>query len=461
MHSWSSFWQAFQSQLTRYHELEKIPDRDRIFNHSCGSNCDCIDRCWSSGGASESTARVQLASLKVAILNYKQDSHSTLFKFRNNNPSSVRINEMWVADKKCTLYPYNAILKPGESKSITCYGVVGLAENSRFEYDFNVTYTDLEINAQYIIKPDVKLIGTISEGSEIHTGMDACYEGNSATEQDCSLAAAEGQDGHVDGAAKSFTTLSDNVLKDEHTGLYWTTNESTSITRASAITYCEGLTQGGFYDWRLPNIVELTTVLDSGDVTSSSPEQSWTNGYYWSYTIQTTASGTCGSDCMWYVGVSPLHTVHRQTSDTAQNSVCVRGITTSINLIDSSKDFVDVSDGTVIDRDTGLIWEKELSTASTLSWNESTDHCLNLNKSGYTDWRLPTVSEGITLLDFGSSNSSNYLPSTFGAQPASGYWTGSTYLSDAAYAYIVTFSNGGVTDSGKTGGGAVRCVRDR
>ncbi|MEE9368864.1 MAG: hypothetical protein V3V05_08365 [Pontiella sp.] len=115
-------------------------------------------------GVSESTAKTRLATLKVGVASYRQNAHSTLLQFRNNNPHALRLDEMWINGRKCTLYPHNAILKPGESKPVSCYGVVGLGEISRFEHDFNVTYTDLELNAQYTIEPEAKLTGTVAGG---------------------------------------------------------------------------------------------------------------------------------------------------------------------------------------------------------------------------------------------------------------------------------------------------------
>lgn len=419
------------------------------------------------GGASESTARVQLASLKVAILNYKQDSHSTLLKFRNNNPSSIRINEMWVADKKCTLYPYRAILKPGESKSISCYGVVGLDENSRFEYDFNLTYTDLEINAQYAIEPDVKLVGTVADGSELHTGQTTC----SYCPSDCGVYGDEsrglspscdsshvGQDGYDDGTPKSFTDLGDNVLKDNHIGLYWTTNRSVgAVTLAEANADCAArntYAQGGFTDWRLPNIVELTTVMNS-EYENPSPEQSWAPGYYWSSTNQ-----TVGSTYYWRLYVQTYMFEHDRTTSSvlaSTYSVCVRGTTRSINLVDTSKNFVDVGDGTIVDIDTGIIWEKEVSTPD-LTLYSAFIHCNSLNKSGYTDWRLPTVSEATMLMDFGSDSSSNYYPDVFDSQDKVYLRTGTTPRTEV---YEIYPMSNGVNSGYYEETSAVRCVRDR
>ncbi|QGY39682.1 protein kinase [Pseudodesulfovibrio cashew] len=62
-------------------------------------------------------------------------------------------------------------------------------------------------------------------------------------------------------------------------------------------------------------------------------------------------------------------------------------------------DFLDHYDGTVLDRATGLIWEK-YGSRYPLTWERAHQHVARLNKHAYgnrTDWRLPTVEELTTL----------------------------------------------------------------
>ena len=56
------------------------------------------------------------------------------------------------------------------------------------------------------------------------------------------------------------------IAKDSATGLIWQDdNDAKTITKDwnGAKAYCENLTLGGFSDWRLPNIYELTTLVDN------------------------------------------------------------------------------------------------------------------------------------------------------------------------------------------------------
>lgn len=64
----------------------------------------------------------------------------------------------------------------------------------------------------------------------------------------------------------------------------------------------------------------------------------------------------------------------------------------------------------------------------------------------YTDWRLPTQRELLTLV-YADGSSSSIDPTYFLNTPASSFWSGSTYVPDSALAWIVLFYNGR-TDAG-------------
>lgn len=76
-----------------------------------------------------------------------------------------------------------------------------------------------------------------------------------------------------------FTPGSDatsNCVMDNLTGLMWLKNpDATKRTWTDAIAYCEGLDgtsgRGGFTDWRMPNVMELLSLLDYGHVSPALP----------------------------------------------------------------------------------------------------------------------------------------------------------------------------------------------
>jgi hypothetical protein len=60
----------------------------------------------------------------------------------------------------------------------------------------------------------------------------------------------------------------------------------------------------------------------------------------------------------------------------------------------------------VLDRETGLVWEKSLATTSDnqLPWADSFDACNLRGTGGRYGWRMPTLVELLTLLDTGEDD---------------------------------------------------------
>jgi len=68
----------------------------------------------------------------------------------------------------------------------------------------------------------------------------------------------------------------------------------------------------------------------------------------------------------------------------------------------ASARFADNQDGTVTDRQTGLMWVKNgwrLDFVSALTWQEAVEKCRGFSLGGHTNWRLSSVDEWKTLID--------------------------------------------------------------
>jgi len=82
------------------------------------------------------------------------------------------------------------------------------------------------------------------------------------------------------------------IVLDTSTNLMWQDNEDVDTTTrnwSDAIAYCEGLSYGGYNDWRLPNFNELYNLADRS---ISSPAispvfQNVVSSQYWSSTTFT------------------------------------------------------------------------------------------------------------------------------------------------------------------------------
>lgn len=113
----------------------------------------------------------------------------------------------------------------------------------------------------------------------------------------------------------------------------------------------------------------------------------------------------------------------------------------------------------VHDKNNQLIWQKNVQN-SFLTWTEAQEYCKSLELGGYTDWRLPTISELERLVDKRYSPPINPL---FGALPVSYppyFWSSTIYPNDNKEAQFLNFKIGLPAHINKDKGyGFVRCVR--
>lgn len=119
--------------------------------------------------------------------------------------------------------------------------------------------------------------------------------------------------------------------------------------------------------------------------------------------------------------------------------------------------YTDNGDGTVTDNVTGLMWQQE-DDDTARTWDDAGSYCSDLTLAGYSDWRLPSKKELMSIVDYGTSNPS--IDSTyFSGTNAWGYWSSTTYAENTSSAWDVNFSRGFVDNNNKSSDGYVRCVR--
>ncbi|HYC56142.1 MAG TPA: DUF1566 domain-containing protein [Candidatus Binatia bacterium] len=142
--------------------------------------------------------------------------------------------------------------------------------------------------------------------------------------------------------------------------------------------------------------------------------------------------------------------------------------------------FVDNGDGTITDTSSGLMWEKLADDGGVhdyntgYNWTNAFGKIGTLNAAsfgGYDDWRLPSVRELLTIVNFGVVNPAAYSPFSTNCTPGctlatcsctSGAtaWTSSSFQLGATSAWLVDFYAGGTGNSSKTNSATVRAVRD-
>lgn len=113
--------------------------------------------------------------------------------------------------------------------------------------------------------------------------------------------------------------------------------------------------------------------------------------------------------------------------------------------------FLDNGDGTVTDSETGLMWTTDANLFSTTkTWQEAIDYCKNLSIEGYSGWRLPSVKELLSLIDYATYNPALPADHPFLNVQPSYYWSSTAYASNPYCAWVVGMWYGGVDFDGKS-----------
>jgi hypothetical protein len=140
-----------------------------------------------------------------------------------------------------------------------------------------------------------------------------------------------------------FTNNGNGTINDNLTGLTWQqVPNADTLTWENALVYAEGLTLGGFSDWRLPNIKELQSINDERIINPSVPTTYFSTigiKKYWSSTSlpnQTTRA--------WYLSTQVGITTY-ELKTARQSLICVRGNssnTTPIHETNNAEGFANV-----------------------------------------------------------------------------------------------------------------------
>lgn len=123
----------------------------------------------------------------------------------------------------------------------------------------------------------------------------------------------------------------------------------------------------------------------------------------------------------------------------------------------------DNGDGTVSDNTTGLMWAKDgnglgcnsgglLSFANAITWANG------LSFAGHTDWRMPTIREAHTIINFSGFNPPVYNPPFVNMKPET-YWTSTPHPLWSANGYYISYFDGRTTSQDKANALYVMAVR--
>lgn len=277
--------------------------------------------------------------------------------------------------------------------------------------------------------------------------------------------------------------LDDGTVTDPNTGLTWKrcmegqtwsygtctgTFATYTFDQANALT--GKVTFAGQSDWRMPNIRELTTIVDYTKVNPAIDLNVFPN---------TAASGVWSGSPLavdasnvWVVNFSDGG-AHYNGRNYSSGVRLVRGGQQSFEPLNGLErpdtDYVNHGDGTTTHTPTGLMWQRCMlgqtwlgstctGTASKLRWDAA--KAITSNFAGKADWRLPTERELLSLVDY--TTTEFHSPINAGLFPndaAADVWSDSRYASDAGFAWVVYFNFGGSTNGNRRDDFGVRLVR--
>jgi hypothetical protein len=205
---------------------------------------------------------------------------------------------------------------------------------------------------------------------------------------------------------------------------------------------------GGYSDWRLPTAEELIYIVDYGTTDPGINDSYFPNtmsSYYWSST-----SVNNNSVYKWFINFGNGASDLSQTSNKFSVRAVRGGQSGALNNLISN------GDGTVTDKASGLMWQQE--TGGEMNWGSALSYCENSSLAGYSDWRLPTIKELVSIVDWSKDNpaiETEYFPNTM----SSYYWSStSRHSTRALYVYFIG-SYVGYLAKYKTGSCYVRAVR--
>jgi hypothetical protein len=164
------------------------------------------------------------------------------------------------------------------------------------------------------------------------------------------------------------------------------------------------------------------------------------------------------------------HTNYNEGGRHCAEALCAEDMQEAENNVKPGS-FTFNDDNTLTDDNTGLMWQQQ-DDGNTYTWYQASgtydemynpaleNVCGNLVLSGYTDWRLPTKDELISIVDYAIPSPNKTIKTTyFPDTKSSGYWSSTTYANYPGYAWAVYFYDGGVYSSSKYFDVYVRCVR--
>jgi hypothetical protein len=211
---------------------------------------------------------------------------------------------------------------------------------------------------------------------------------------------------------------------------------------------------GGYDDWRMPNITELSSLFNSntplpGPTINTEYFPNTVSSIYWSSTSYAINPGVA-----WYVSFANGYMLYFYYNKS--NTFYVRAVRGG--QCESFDDFIDNGDGTVTDTNTDLMWQ-QVTAPGNYVWEGALTYCEGLSLAGHDDWRLPNRNELQSIVDY-STDDPAIDKFFFPVTKSDPYWASTSYAINPSTAWGVDFGRGGISGNGtKSNTFYVRAVR--
>ena len=208
-------------------------------------------------------------------------------------------------------------------------------------------------------------------------------------------------------------TVSDQeIVVDKNTGLEWQHSVSERTYRWNeAVAYCENLEYAGYHDWRLPEPLEILTIVDHGaydimaDAFNDTPQLLVNKSYFGSVfpsfavgnNLWTSKTYRDDPERAWVFSPQRSYVYPHPSKTDIYNAICVRG---GILPRAEFKKLKIGGDAVVTYSATGFMWQQGFTVMEDAEHSNAIEYCNNLTYAGHSDWRLPNKNELASLFSF-------------------------------------------------------------
>lgn len=265
----------------------------------------------------------------------------------------------------------------------------------------------------------------------VHTGVIQAYDNQGTIPLPKEGEDFYGQDAHFIMNAPAYRDNKDGTITDLVTGLIWQQDMGPKMTSAEAQVKLDQLNKGTYDDWRIPTIKELFSLaLYTGRAFGEKTVDPFIDTRYFFQPIGDLAAGEREIDAQTWSATMSHGIIMGRDANSRFGMNFVDGRLKSYPLLSprvgaenrmyyrfvrgnteyGRNSFHDNNDGTVYDEATGLMWQKS-DAGVALDWKSALEYAESSELAGYSDWRLPSIKELQSIVDYNRGPAATNSPS--------------------------------------------------